>query len=110
MGKKNNKSTAKSILTNKIEISEKWVNKFTTVGFCFFIWISFFDSHSLIDTYKVNRNLDRMKEEKQDQISKIAEAKQQRIDLDNNKEKFAREKYFMHKSNEEIFIIEKTTK
>jgi cell division protein FtsB len=100
----------KTIWAKRVHIPSKWINKFTIVGAVFLIWITFFDSHNLIDTYKVSKNLDRMEEEKEDQIQKIAEAKQNWIDLDENKEKFAREKYFMHKADEEIFIIEKSIK
>ena len=89
-------------------IPTKWINKFTIVGLAFLVWIAFFDQHNLIDSYKVSRNLDRMTTEKEEQIQKIAEAKQHKLDLENNKEKFAREKYYMHKADEEIFIIEKT--
>ena len=38
---------------------------------------------------------------------RIQEAKQDRIDLIRNAEKFARERYYMSKPNEDVFVIEK---
>ncbi len=108
MAKKKKKS--KQFLTQQLHIPASWVNKFTIVGLMFFVWIAFFDDHNLINSYKISQGLKQMEAEKQEQIEKIAEAKKHWKDLENNKEKFAREKYFMHKEDEEIFIIEKTTK
>lgn len=47
-----------------------------------------------------------MKQEKEEYTEKIEQAKKERLDLEVNKEKFAREKYYMKKNNEDVFIIE----
>ena len=108
MGKKDKKQSSLLIfLKNRIEIPKQWINKFTIAGSLFLVWLTFFDSHSLITNYKVKSNVDRLKQEKVDHIIKFAEAKQPKIDSENNKEKFARETYYMHKADEEVFIIEK---
>jgi hypothetical protein len=108
MGKKKKKhSSLLNFLNNRIDIPKQWINKFTISGSLFLVWLTFFDSHSLITNNKVKNNVNRLKQEKVEHINKIAEAKQHKIDLENNKEKFARETYYMHKADEEIFIIEK---
>ena len=45
-------------------------------------------------------------EDKRFYTEKIEDAEQERLDLDINDEKFAREQYYMKKSNEDVFIIE----
>ena len=107
MGKSKKNNSILNLLQREVNFSQRWINKFTVVGFGFFVWIAFFDNHSLIESYKVNSMLNRMEYEKKEYLAKIEEAKAEKVDLNNNLEKFAREKYFMHKSNEEVFIIEK---
>ena len=109
MGKKNKNAASPliQILKKQIYIPKNWMNKYSIVGLSFLVWISFFDTHNLYSTYKVGKGIDRLKTEKEQLIEEIALAKQYKIDLEKNKEKFAREKYYMHKADEEIFIIEK---
>lgn len=110
MGKKNKGENWAKKIADVLRISPDRINKFSVVGVCFLFWLTFFDSHNLIDRYKVGRNLRFMENEKKEYIRLIAEAKQNKIDLDKNKEKFAREKYYMHKAGEEVFIIENKRK
>ena len=109
MGKniKNAASPFIQLLKKKIHVPKNWMNKYSIVVISYLIWVSFFDTHSLYSTYKVGQVIKRLKVEKEQLIEEIELAKLYKIDLENNKEKFAREKYFMHKSDEEIFIIEK---
>ncbi len=88
------------------KIPSHWVNKFTIVGFVFFMWIAFFDTHSLLDSFLLSRSLNKLEKSKESYIKNIEIAKADRKDLENNKEKFAREKYYMHADDEEVFIIE----
>jgi cell division protein FtsB len=89
------------------KIPSHWVNKFTIIGFIFFIWVGFIDSHSLWESYLLSRTLNRLENDKEFYIKNIEVAKADRKDLENNKEKFAREKYYMHADDEEVFIIER---
>jgi hypothetical protein len=82
-------------------------NKFTIVGIVFLVWISLFDRHNFINQIKLKNIINELEDEKADLEQKIVEAKQDKIDMDLNKEKFAREKYHMHKDNEEVYIIKK---
>ena len=81
-------------------------NKYLLVLAVFFFWMIFIDRHDFITQWRLQRAVDQMQEEKELYIEKIEQAKQDRLDLEVNKEKFAREQYYMKKRNEDVFIIE----
>lgn len=74
----------------------------------FIVWMLFFDSNDVFMLYKLRSELHTIKSEKEYFETKIEETK---LDLDNllndkeKLEKFAREKYLMKNSNEDIFVI-----
>jgi len=84
--------------------------KYFLSGLIFFFWVAIFDKHNLFTQFKLSRTIHQLEKEKQDYLLKIEEAKQQKIYLENNLEKIAREKYFMKKPNEEVFIIQRESK
>ncbi len=55
--------------------------------------------------YKLSQTVASLEERKEDLKEQLVEVKKERESLENNIEKFARENYFMHKDNEEVFII-----
>jgi cell division protein FtsB len=61
----------------------------------------------LWETLQLNRTINRLEKEKIELKKNIENAKSDRKDLENNQEKYAREKYYMHRENEEVFIIER---
>jgi cell division protein DivIC len=81
----------------------------------FLVWITFFDSYSLISYWKINRESNALRKESNFYKKEIESARQQRDYLFSNPgnnlhhfrnlEKFAREQYFMKKDDEDIFII-----
>ncbi len=73
----------------------------------FFAWMIFFDKHNVIDQWRLLNTLEKLKEDKAYYEEKLEEAKQTRYDLEINKEKFARERYFMKRADEDVFIIDK---
>ena len=81
-------------------------NKYFLVLAVFFFWMIFVDRHDFLTQWRLQGAVDQMQEEKELYIEKIEQAKQDRLDLEVNKEKFAREQYFMKKRNEDVFIIE----
>lgn len=77
------------------------------------VWISFFDSNSLLSLWKLNREANLLKKESSFFREEIQIAKEKRDYLfsnDRNLEKFARENYLMKRENEDVFIIVKETK
>lgn len=84
------------------------LNKYFITIFAFLVWMIFFDSTSFLVINEMNGEIN--KYEKQLAYYKDEYAKNDRFykKLMNNKdekEKFARENYFMKKPNEEIFIL-----
>ena len=83
-----------------------YVNKYTVTVIIFLIWISCIDGrYSWIKQYKLTKQLVEMQNEKEDVLVKLEEAREEYKELTENKEKYAREKYFLRKKNEDVFII-----
>lgn len=84
----------------------KWLNKYSIAIFSFIIWIIFLDGKfSLVKQYKLTKQINELKESKQDYISKVVDAKAEYNDLMSNQEKYAREKYFIGKEGEDVYIL-----
>lgn len=91
-------------------ISSTWINKFTIVTVLFIIWVSFFDKHNIFAYQKLKGTVTRMEQEKEKLNDEITQALKDKEDLENNNEKFAREKHLMHLPGEEIILIEQNKK
>lgn len=82
---------------------------FYFVSFLIFaVWVVFFDTNDLITQYYRQQRLKRLESEKSFYIQKSTEIKQDRRDLAQDAEaleKFAREKYFLKRPKEDVFII-----
>ena len=77
----------------------------------FIFWMIFFDSNSLIIHSELNYDIKELNEQKtyyEKEISKD-NIELKMIKSDSGLEKYAREKLFMKKDNEEIFLIEYDT-
>lgn len=90
----------KSKLFNK-----KYLNKFTITSIVFLVWIMFFDKYNFKTHNKLSNSLTILKQEHKQVQSDIVKAKKQLNQLETHKEKYARERYYMHKPNEEIIVI-----
>jgi hypothetical protein len=73
----------------------------------FLVWLTFFDKNNLISQYKLDKKVENLEEQKLDYQNKLVELNTEKKELEKNKENYAREKYYLHKENEEVFIIEK---
>lgn len=99
-----------SISTPKYgKIIKKYVmNKYFLTIFGFSIWMTFFDNTSLLVINDLNDEIDRYEEQKKyfkTEFEKNEAFYNKLMYNKSEKEKFARENYFMKKSNEEIFIL-----
>lgn len=71
-------------------------------------WITFFDQSDAWTTFKNQRELSRMEEQKDWYRAEITRTKEQLHELSSDKElleKFARERYLMKRENEDIFVL-----
>ena len=73
----------------------------------FTIWMFLFDKHDVFTQFKLERTMRKMVQDTFYYHNKLNEVRQERLDMENNKEKFAREHYFMKTKDEDIFVIEK---
>ena len=81
-------------------------NKYFLTGVFFLVWVLFFDKHNIFTQQKIKQSVEKLQEEKRSYEDLLEQAIQERKDIEVNKEKIAREKYLMHKENEEIWLIE----
>ena len=89
-------------------LQKYFVNKYFVTIFLFLVWMVFFDSTSFLVINELNGEVNKYENqlayykteyEKNDQFYKKL------MNNKDEKEKFARENYFMKKPNEEIFIL-----
>ena len=83
-------------------------NKYIIVTISLLVWIAFFDSNNWIKQAGLKSEINELKEQKVHYQTQIKADSVALFDLTNNdetQEKFAREKYFMKKENEDIIII-----
>ena len=96
-------------MLNKIP---SWLkNKYSITFLIFLLWVAFIDQNNLITQYQYRQQLDELETEKAYFVKEILRTKTELEELSTNPkslEKFAREKYYMRKDNEEVFVF--TTK
>ena len=94
------------MITKKFLGSVSYINRYTVTVLLFLIWISCIDGrYSWIKQYKLTKQLIEMEDEKKDVQEKLVIARAEYQELTENKEKYARERYYLRKTNEEVFII-----
>ena len=95
--------------SKKLLFIKKWIlNKYTLTIAVFFMWMIFFDNTSFLVVNDLNKEINRYEEQLNYYKSEYKKNDDYYKKLMNNKEekqKFARENYFMKKPNEEIFIM-----
>lgn len=80
-------------------------NRYFLILVLFVGWMIFFDRHDVLTQWHLQNTVDKLEEDKDFYQQKIEEAEVIKADLENNAEKYAREKYFMKKADEDVFII-----
>ncbi|MTI26960.1 FtsB family cell division protein [Fulvivirga kasyanovii] len=83
-------------------------NFFFLFSFFFLIWMLFIDANDLVSQIKLKNQLETLEDEKSYYLQKIEEVKKDREELLSNDqllEKFAREKYYMKKESEDLFVV-----
>jgi hypothetical protein len=88
------------------KIPKPFRNKYFVAIIVFFFLMIFVDKHDMLTQIRLNKSVKRLEFDKAYYKQKIKEAQQDQQNIQNNKEQFAREKYHMHKADEEVFIIE----
>jgi cell division protein FtsB len=88
-------------------------NKFFLVTVAFAFWMIFFDKNDLLSQYQYHQEVNKLKAERdffKTESEKVAKDLDELNSDPEKLEKFAREKYLMHKDNEDVFVIMKKKK
>jgi cell division protein DivIC len=86
------------------------LNKYVFTTFIFLIWMIFFDQNNAfvqMERYRELQDARQKMEYYQEETVKTAELLDELMTNDVTLEKFAREKYYMKKPNEDVFVIVK---
>lgn len=94
--------------SSKKQIFKIFKNAFILIIAVFTIWMLFFDTNSFLTHVELNNEIDDLESEKEYYKREIEKDKKEieTLSIDQGLEKFAREKYYMKRDNEEIYIIE----
>ena len=88
-------------------------NKFFITLVLFLVWMIFFDKNNVLNQIELRKNLRQYQKEKQFYIQQIKADSEATYDLMSDSthlEKFARERYFMKKDSEDVFLMIKKEK
>ncbi|WP_321299680.1 septum formation initiator family protein [Marinifilum fragile] len=96
-----------------LKLAKKYIpriirSKYTITFLIFYVWLFFFDQHSIWERKDYESNIEALEKEKAYYLEKIENDKKRIQELKTNRknlEKFAREQYLMKKKNEDIFIV-----
>jgi len=90
---------------NKILVYFK--NMYAIIGLIFFIWMIFLDTNSLVKFIGLKKKLDLLEKEKTKLEIEILKDKEliKKLNDSIEIEKYGREKYFLKKDNEDVYII-----
>ena len=86
-------------------------NPMVFIVLIFVIWMIFFDTNSLIIHNELSNDIDKLNNQKKYFTNEINKDKSELklLQTDSGLEKYAREKLFMKKENEDIFLVEYDT-
>ena len=84
-------------------------NRYWLAIAAFAVWIIFFDESNLFVQRQRTRELNELNKKIEYSKGQVAQTRQELKDLQNDPailEKYAREKYFMKRDNEEVFVVD----
>jgi cell division protein DivIC len=83
-------------------------NKYVIILLFFSVWMLFIDNYSYIEHRVLNKQIDELEDNKKYYQEEITQDKKniKLLQRPDKIEKFAREKYYMKKDSEDIYIIE----
>lgn len=83
-------------------------NKYVLVLIGLAVWLMFLDNYSYFENRTINKEIEELEENKAYYIQEIKKdsASIKQLNNPDQTEKYAREKYYMKRENEDIYIIE----
>ena len=80
-------------------------SRYFLVLVAFTFWMVFMDRHDVLTQLQLRATVDRLDNELGAFDAKIEGAEAEKFDMESNRERFARESYYMQKDDEDVFII-----
>lgn len=95
-------------IINRYPVLRILANRYILVLLFFTIWMLFLDNYSYLDHRVLNNEIDELESNIQYYKKEISQdsIKIKKLKNSNEIEKYAREKYYMKKENEDVYIIE----
>jgi len=84
-------------------------NKYIITMLIFIVWVGFLDRNNLVKTLKIRKSVKELKNNKDYYLQEIEKTRIITSELwtdPNTLETFAREEYYMKKSDEDIFLVD----
>lgn len=83
-------------------------NRYLLIGIVFIVWMSFLDTNSFLIQRELNKEIKSLKQNTEFYSNEIQKDLEfiEGMDDPAEIEKYAREKYYLKKDNEEIFLVE----
>lgn len=97
-----------AIISKKSKYFKPFRNIFVLILILFSVWMIFFDANSWFIHRELNKDIEKLEEEKAYYENEIAKDQKEidTLSTEEGIEKYGRQEYNMKKENEEIFIIE----
>ncbi len=87
----------------------KWgMNKYVLITSLFVVWMIFFDDASLLQHIRIDQEIDELKEDRDFYKNQLKEVKTELKKIQDDPksiEKIARERFYMKKDKEDIFVV-----
>ncbi|NJB87418.1 cell division protein FtsB [Lewinella marina] len=80
-------------------------NRYAVTLLLFLLLMVFFDRHDVGTQFRLHRTVNRLEADLERYGRLTAEAEAERLDMEQNRERFARENYYMQQDDEDVFII-----
>lgn len=99
------------VLNKKLKVAidsfkqRNYFNKYSLAILAFLVWLAFFDRYNFVTQYRLSQNVEELENEQADYKDMLNAALVERKTINSNIEKYGREKYYFHKSNEKIILI-----
>lgn len=92
----------------RLEIPPLFRNKYFLVLLAMLVWLLFFDNHNLIQQWRMQRQLNQLRRERdfyREEIRRDSLLIDQLKNEPDALERYARERYLMKKEGEDVFVI-----
>ncbi|WP_116126114.1 FtsB family cell division protein [Lewinella sp. IMCC34183] len=80
-------------------------NRYFVTLVLFLVLMVFVDRHDVGTQFRLHATVDRLEDDLQRYDRLTAEAEAEKLDMEQNRERFARENYYMQQDDEDVFII-----